>query len=58
MFVMIPVHFFVSCPVSEVTAEFALGLLLVTGVLSIIARRFAPFGWALMAMVLHSMSVH
>jgi hypothetical protein len=57
MFVMLPVHFyFHRWETSDIIAALAYALLLPVAVLSIIARRFSPFGWALLAVLLHSLS--
>ena len=58
MFGLIPIHFYVPCEVSCRVAGMASLLLFVAGGLSILARRFRPFGWALVAMILHSLSMH
>jgi hypothetical protein len=58
MFALIPVHFYVPCECCGIVAGVALVLLFIVGVLSILARRFGPFCWALVAMILHSMSMH
>jgi len=58
MFGIVPVHYFVSCDASATTAAVAGLLLFITGILSIVARRFSPFGWAFLAMFLHSLSMH
>jgi len=57
MFAIIPVHFiFHSWRVSDITTFFAYILLLVVAVLSIIAFRFGPLAWALLAVLLHTLS--
>ncbi len=58
MFALIPVHFFVPCEASDVVGGAALVLLFIVGGLSIVARKFGVFGWALLAMLLHGMSIH
>ena len=58
MFALVPVHFFVSCDGSGVVGGFSLILLFVVAGLSIVARGFKWFGLALLAMLLHSMSMH
>lgn len=58
MFALVPVHFFVSCDASGTLAGFTFVLLLVVAGLSIVARRFKPFGLALIAMLLHVLSTH
>jgi hypothetical protein len=58
MFGIVPVHFFVPCSASERTMEIATGLGLFVTLLSIIARRFGPFGLALGAFVLHALCTH
>lgn len=58
MFALVPIHFFVPCEVSGTVGGFAIVLLFgVTG-LSILARKFGPFAWALLAALLHVMSTH
>ncbi len=58
MFALVPVHFFGSCDGSGVVGGFSVILLFVVAGLSIAARRFKWFGLALLAMLLHSMSMH
>jgi hypothetical protein len=58
MFALVPLHFFVSCEGSGIVGGFSLMLLFPVAGLSIVARRFKWFGLALLAMLLHSMSMH
>ena len=58
MFALIPVHYFVPCEASDILGWVAMVSLIIVGGLSVLARRFAPFAWGLLAMLLHAMSVH
>jgi hypothetical protein len=58
MFALVPIHFFVRCEVSGTVGGFAVLLLFAVAGLSILARKFSPFAWALLAALLHTMSTH
>ena len=58
MFGLVPIHFFVPCEVSGTLGGFAVLLLFGVAALSILARKFSPFAWALFAALLHVMSTH
>jgi hypothetical protein len=59
MFILVPVQFFVhNWRASEMVTGFAYVLLLVVAALSLIALRFGPLGWALLAVFLHSLVMH
>ena len=59
MYAILPVHYyFHRWETSDIITAFAYVLLLPVLVLSIIARRFRPFGLALLAVLLHSLSTY
>jgi hypothetical protein len=58
MFGMVPIHYFVPCDASAIVMGVACVLLVVAGTLSIIAHRYSPFGWAIVAILLHTLSTH
>ena len=54
MFAMVPIHFiFHRWQASDIITSLACALLLVVAVLVIVARRFGPLGWGILAVVLH-----
>jgi hypothetical protein len=58
---LVPVHSHVPCEVSSLIMVFGIGLLLLTGILSLTDRsgkKVGPFWVALVAVLAHSLCVH
>lgn len=58
MYAAVPIHWYVGWQGSDVIAHLAFILLCVVTVLSIVALRFKPFVFALVAMLLHMGFAH
>jgi len=57
MFAIVVLMWAMGHNANEVLAEIGLGLLFASGFFSILARRFAPFAWALAGLILLGASV-